>query len=119
MSNLFLLGHIVLGVYFITSGLGHFTKLEAIAGYAGSKKVPSPKLAVLVTGAIMVLGGLGILFQYALVWAYTLLIAFLFLASFLMHPFWKDTDPNTKMMNRVNFQKNLALAAALLMLLAL
>ncbi|MBI5794131.1 DoxX family protein [Candidatus Uhrbacteria bacterium] len=117
MQTLFLIGQIVLGVYFIKAGLHHFTQLEGMAGYAASKHVPAPKLAVGVTGLMLLLGGVGVLFQFQLVWAYGLLIAFLVLAAFTMHRFWVEQDPNMKMANQVNFQKNLALAAALLMLL--
>jgi hypothetical protein len=35
-----------------------------------------------------------------------------------MHTFWSDTDPMMKMNNQLNFEKNLALAAAALMLLS-
>ncbi len=119
MASLFLLGQIVLGVYFIQSGLMHFMKLPMMTGYATSRKLPAPKLGVVVSGLVMLAGGLGVLFQYELVWAYGLLVVFLVLAAFVMHGFWADQDPNMKMSNMVNFQKNLALAAALLMLLAL
>lgn len=119
MGTLFLIGQIVLGIYFIHAGLNHFRHLEMMAGYTASKKVPSPKLAVIVTGLMLLLGGLGVLFQYNLVWAYGLLIAFLVLSAFLMHAFWHEQDPNMKMASQINFQKNIALAAALMMLLAL
>lgn len=119
MSSLFLLGQIVLGAYFIHTGLQHFMKLPMMTGYASSRKLPAPKLGVLVSGLVMLVGGLGVLFQYELAWAYGLLAAFLVLAAFLMHNFWVDQDPNMKMANMVNFQKNLALAAALAMLLVL
>lgn len=68
---------------------------------------------------VMMLGGVGVLFQVALPWAYGALAAFLVLAAFTMHAFWTDKDPQTKMANMVNFQKNLALAAAITMLLVL
>ncbi|MBI4437892.1 DoxX family protein [Candidatus Uhrbacteria bacterium] len=119
MQTLFLIGQVVLGVYFIQAGLTHLTKLDMLSGYAASKNVPAPKLAVGVTGLMLLLGGVGVLFQYQLVWAYGFLVAFLVLAAFTMHRYWADQDPNMKMSNRVNFQKNLALAAALIMLLAL
>jgi len=119
MSTLFLIGQILLGAYFVQSGLMHFMKLEMMGGYAKSKNVPAAKLAVLVSGLMLLAGGLGILFQMYLVWAYGLLVAFLIVAAIMMHAFWKDTDANAKMGNMINFQKNIALASALLMLLVL
>src|SRR3989338_2964726 len=117
--TLFIIGQIMLGAYFILSGFNHFAKLGDMTGYAASKKLPSPKLAVIVSGLVLVLGGLGILLQFHLAWAYGVLIAFLVLAALLMHNFWADKDAGMKMSNLINFQKNLALAAALLMLLSL
>ena len=119
MATLFLIGQIVLGIYFIHAGLNHFRHLEMMTGYAASKKMPSPKLSVVVSGLMLLLGGLGILFQTQLVWSYGPLVAFLVLAAFMVHPYWKDADAGMKMANMVNFQKNLALAAALFMLLGL
>ncbi|MBI4435554.1 DoxX family membrane protein [Candidatus Uhrbacteria bacterium] len=119
MTSLFLLGQIVLGVYFIQAGIMHFMKLPMMTGYATSRKLPAPKLAVVVSGLVLLAGGLGVLFQYQLAWAYGVLAVFLALAALLMHNFWVDQDPSMKMGNMVNFQKNLALAGALFMLLAL
>lgn len=119
MPTLFFLGQIVLGVYFIMAGTRHFTNLAGMTGYAASRKLPMPRFSVIVSGLALWLSGLGVLFQYNLVLAYGLLIAFLVLSAFLVHAFWIDQDPNVKMGNQVNFQKNLALASALMMLLAL
>ncbi|NQV90689.1 DoxX family membrane protein [Candidatus Uhrbacteria bacterium] len=117
MENLFLVGQIVLGLYFVMAGLMHFMKMKDMVGYAKMKKLPMPEVAVGLSGLVMVLGGAGILFQTSLVFAYWALIAFLVLSAFLMHNFWTQNDPQAKMMDMVNFQKNLALAAALLILL--
>ena len=35
----------------------------------------------------------------------------------MMHTFWSDTDAMTKLNNQINFEKNLALAAAALMVM--
>ena len=82
MQTLFFLGQIVLGAYFIMAGTRHFTNLAGMTGYATSKKLPMPKLSVIVSGLALWLGGLGVLFQYSLVWAYGLLVAFLVLSAF-------------------------------------
>lgn len=118
MDTLFLIGQIVLGVYFVVSGVNHFMNVQGMTGYAASKGLPMPKGGVLVTGAMLLLGGLGILFQMYLNVAYGLLIAFLVAAAFTMHNFWKAKDPQSKMADMIQFQKNLALASALLMLYA-
>ncbi len=46
MNVAFLIGRIIVGLYFISSGVRHFTHLQMMAGYAASKKVPMTKIAV-------------------------------------------------------------------------
>ena len=61
MNSVMLIGRILFAFMFIASGLNHFTKAEAMAGYAAYKKVPAPKLANTLSGALMVLGGLSVI----------------------------------------------------------
>ncbi len=119
METFFLIAQVILGMYFVMAGAMHFMKLDMMVGYAVSKKLPAPKLATILSGLVLLLGGLGILFQYELTWSYGLLAGFLAVAAFTMHRFWEEKAPEAKMMNMVNFEKNLALASALVMLLVL
>lgn len=119
MQILFTVGHIVLGLFFLMMGMMHFMKMHDMTTYASMKGLPMPSLSVAVTGMLLALGGAGVLFQFALVWSYGALVVFLVSAAFLMHNFWAAKDAQTKMNDMVNFQKNLALAGALLMLLTL
>lgn len=118
MSNLFLIGQIILGVYFIAAGIPHFTKAKGMIDYATFKKIPAPAAGVYVSGAILVLGGLGILFQMNLAWAYSALAVFLVIAAVTVHNFWTEKDAQAKMTSMIMFQKNIAIAAALIMLMA-
>jgi uncharacterized membrane protein YphA (DoxX/SURF4 family) len=90
-----------------------------LTGYAKSKGVPMPREAVLLTGLMMVLGGLGILLWVYLRFSIFLLSLFLIVVSFTMHQYWKVTDPTQKMGEMVNFNKNMALLGALLLLFAI
>lgn len=117
METLYLIGQIVLGAYFILAGIMHFVNAKMMTGYAASKKIPMAGSMVLTSGVLLIAGGLGILTQFLLVEAYAILIGFLVLAAFTVHNFWAAKDAGTKMGDMINFQKNLALAAALLMLL--
>ena len=117
MIYLFLLGRVLLGGYFIMSGYNHFKNLQSYNGYAQSKGVPMPKLAVLVTGAMLALGGLGVLLGVWVNLAILLLALFLIFVTPKMHAYWTITDPMMQMSERVNFYKNLALLGAVLMLL--
>lgn len=119
MQTLFVIGQIILGGYFLMAGAMHFLKRKDFTAYAHMKHLPLPSFSVALSGLALVLGGVGVLLQIAITWAYILLIVFLILAAFLMHNFWMAKDAQMKMADMVNFQKNLALAAALLMLLVL
>lgn len=119
MENVYFLGRIILGVYFLYNAYNHFANIESMSGYAGSKKVPHPKIAVAVTGAMLFVGGASILTGMSLVLGCWILVAFLVGTSFMMHQYWKVTDPMMKMGEKINFQKNMALVGALLMIIAL
>lgn len=113
---LFLIGRIILGLFFINSGFNHFTHLNMIAGYAGSKKIPFPKFSAFVSGLFLLLGGLSILLGIYTSIGIILLIAFLLPTAFFVHNFW-TLPKEQRQGDKVNFMKNLALVGALLMLL--
>lgn len=115
--DLFLLGRVLFGGYFMLAGLNHFIHLKMMSGYAASKKVPMPVAAVIFTGLLLFLGGLWIATgMYVEVGVAELALFFVGVTP-VMHDFWNDKDPMVKMNNRVNFQKNVALLGAALMLL--
>lgn len=112
MDYLFLVSRILFGGYFVINGINHFRHLSGTASYAASKGVPYPKLAVAFTGALLLLGGLGIVLGLYVRFAVLLLIVFLIPVTFKMHQYWKIGDPMQKMGEKINFQKNLALAGS-------
>ncbi len=118
METLFLVCQIVLGAYFFFSGVEHFTKAKGLIDYSKYKKVPMPEVGVYLSGVVLVLGGLGIATQMQLFWSYSLLAVLLIAFAVMIHDFWKTTDEKQKMTDKIMFQKNIAIAAALLMLLA-
>ncbi len=116
LDVLFLIGRIILGLFFINSGFNHFRHLSMIAGYAGSKKIPFPKFSAFVSGLFLLFGGLSILLGVYTLIGIILIIAFLIPAAFFVHNFWTLPEAQ-KQTDKVNFMKNLALVGALLMLL--
>ena len=62
MDILLVVGRVLFALIFINSGIAHLTKLNDMTGYAQFKKVPAPKLAVIVTGLMLIIGGLYIVF---------------------------------------------------------
>ena len=114
MGILFILGRILLGGFFIYNAYGHFKNLSGLTGYAMSKKIPMAKEAVIVSGVMMLLGGLSILLGFHMVYGMVILLAFLIPTTIMMHPFWKESDPQAKMMEQIQFSKNTAIIGALL-----
>lgn len=114
MDVVFLIGRILYAFLFLGSAVGHLTKSADMAGYASSKGIPAAKLMVLGTGVQMLVGGLMVLLG---IWGdlgSLLLALFLLGAAFLMHAFWKETDPMSRQMEMIQFNKDLALAGAAL-----
>jgi putative oxidoreductase len=119
MMELFLIGRIIFGAYFLMNAFNHFSKHKDMVGYALSKKVPMASVAVPATGTLLLLGSLGVIFGMYLELAGVLLLIFLVPVTFMMHAFWKIQDPMQKMGEMVNFTKNIALIGAVLMLIAM
>ena len=87
--------------------------------YAKMKGVPFPAFAQGISGLMLLLGGLSLVFGFYPTVGIVLLVAFLVPVSLMMHNFWKLEDAQARMADRINFMKNMALAGALLMLLAI
>ena len=112
----FAIGRILYGALFLTAAAGHLTQTSAMAGYAVSRGVPLATPATLVTGVQILVGGVSVVLG---VWGdlgALLLAAFLFSTAVLMHGFWRETDPAARQMEMTQFQKDIALAGAALVL---
>ncbi len=99
------------------NGLNHLFKLNQLAPYAASRKVPAPKLAVIVTGLMLLAGGLAILTGLYVQISLWLLVIFLVFVTPWMHNFWAVQDPMQRLGEQVNFFKNVGLLGAVLLLL--
>jgi len=119
MANdyILLLSRVVLGLYFLFNSFNHFRNLNSMAGWVKSKNIPASKLMVILTGFLLLIGGLSILLGTYVEIGILALTLFFLPVTFVMHDFWREQDPQMKMMQMVNFMKNLALWAAILTLL--
>ena len=115
MSAILLIGRILFALLFINSGINHFTKLEAMTGYAKYKKLPAAKLGVLVSGLMILLGGIYILLGFWADLGGLLIGAFGILAAFIFHNFWAVPADQAYIQN-IMFMKNLSMAGGLLLL---
>jgi uncharacterized membrane protein YphA (DoxX/SURF4 family) len=112
-------GRVLFALLFISSGINHFTKNEAMTGYAKYKKVPMAKAAVYLSGLMILLGGIYIVLGFYADLGALLIALFLIPTVFLMHAFWKETDPTAKQNETIGFFKDLSLAGAALIIFAL
>lgn len=111
-----LIAQLYLGLYFLNNAANHFRGVQAMAGFAKMRGVPAPQsLWVVVTGFMHLGAGLSLLLGYRVEVGAWLAIIFLLLAAFLVHHFWTDQGMD-RIGQQVNFGKNLALAAALLLI---
>jgi len=119
MGILFLIGRIILGVFYLFSGTSHFSQLNMMAGYAGSKGVPAPKLAVIVSGVLLLVGSLSIITGFQPLIGVVALVLFFLPVTFMMFNFWSIQDQTARMSEMINFMKNMALMGSALMFLAI
>ncbi|MFZ2491560.1 MAG: DoxX family membrane protein [Thermoanaerobaculia bacterium] len=119
MKALFFVGRLLFGGFFAFNGIGHFLQLGSLTGYAKMKGVPAPEAAVILTGVLLLLGGLSILTGAFPRAGVALIVLFLLPTSFIMHDFWTVADPMQRTAEMVGFLKNIALAGAALMFLAI
>jgi uncharacterized membrane protein YphA (DoxX/SURF4 family) len=119
LDAILVIGRILFAFIFVTSGIAHFAKLEAMTGYAQYKKLPAAKLGVLISGLFFLLGGIYIAAGFWVDLGALLLAITLILAAVIFHNFWKETDPTAKQNEMIAFNKDIALAGAALILFAL
>lgn len=117
MEWLSLLGRVIFGLYFVYSGINHFTKYQGLKGYAAFKKIPAAGFAVVITGLVLLGGGLSILTGYWIQTGLILLAIFLLVTAFTVHNYWTLDDENAKAGEQSQFLKNIAIASACLLLL--
>ena len=116
LTVIHIIGQIILGGYFIYSGIKHFMGHSDYTAFAAANKVPMPGAAVTITGILLVLGGLGILFNIYMWIAIILLVIFLIPTSIMMHAFWKAGNPGEAASQKIAFLKNMAILGALLLM---
>jgi uncharacterized membrane protein YphA (DoxX/SURF4 family) len=119
MEIAFLIGRILVGLYWLYSALAHFTQAKSMIGYANMKGVPFAEVAVPGTGVLLLVGALSILTGIYPVIAVTALTFFLVPVTVKMHDFWTVEDQAMKMNDMIMFAKNMGLLGYTLTLLAI
>ncbi len=114
MDVVFLIGRILFGLLFVSSGFMAHLGEGGKAGrdYARSLGAPSPDLLVPLSGIAIIAGGLMIALG---IWAdlgALLIIGFLIGITPIMHAFWKVEDQQMQQIQSAMFFKNVALLGA-------
>jgi uncharacterized membrane protein YphA (DoxX/SURF4 family) len=117
MNQLFLVGRILVGCYYLLSAYHHFADLGQMTAYVAARHVPLPGVAVVASGLLLVIMGVSFLLGVLPRVGVAAAALFLLPVTLLMHPFWADADPAARMVDMVNFTKNLALLGSSLMFL--
>lgn len=117
IATLSFIGRVLFGAYFVYGGYNHFKNQKNLTGYAKHKGVPSPSLAVMITGVLMFVGGIGFFLNWYIVQASIMLLIFMIPTTIMMHAFWKEKDAGARANEQIAFMKNVALIGALLMFL--
>jgi uncharacterized membrane protein YphA (DoxX/SURF4 family) len=118
MEVVFLIGRILFGLLFVASGLtAHLIGRRQGVQYARMYNVPLAELGVPLTGVMAVVGGAMIILGAWADLGAMLVAAFLLLITPLMHAFWKESDPQQRQLQMVNFNKNFALFGGALVIL--
>ena len=120
MDLVLLIGRVLFVNVFVISGIGfHFVQRGMGVEYARGKGVPVPEFLVPFSGAVAIVGGLLVALGLWADLGALLLAIFVLPVALWMHAFWKETDATAKMMEQVQFTKDVALGGAALALFAL
>jgi putative oxidoreductase len=119
MEIAFLIGRIIVGLYWLMGAVNHLTQVKSMGQYAKMKNVPMPELAVAGTGVLLLIASLSIITGFYPVIAVGLLVVFLVPVTFMMHNFWTIEDPMARMNDMVMFMKNISMLGYTLILLGI
>ncbi|MGH6610096.1 MAG: DoxX family protein [Burkholderiaceae bacterium] len=112
-----LIGRILMAVIFLVSGFGKIGGFDRLIGQIASKGFPMPEVFAVATIVLELVAGLMLVFGWKARWAALALAAFTALAGFLFHNFWAMPEAQ-KMMQQIQFMKNLAIIGGLLFVAA-
>ena len=112
-DTLALIGRLVLAWFFVPAGWSKIVGFSGTVAYATSAGLPLPEIGVAVGLLIELVGGLLLLVGFGTRWAALALALFTAVAAFFFHNYWAMPEAQ-QMMQKLNFTKNLAIAAGLL-----
>jgi putative oxidoreductase len=117
-AALYFIGRLVVGAFYIYSGLHHFISYSAMVQYTKFKGVPLAEVAVPVSGLLLLVAGVSFFLGYHPDLGVLALVVFLVPVSYAMHNFWAEAGQQ-RAADMVNFLKNAALLGSALMFMGI
>lgn len=105
---------ILLGLFFILNGVNHLFNTQVLAEYAHKRGLISPQLMVRISGIALIFGGLSLITGWFKIYGIIGLCIFLVVAAFTIHQFWSETEKEIRMLEAMNFAKNMAIVTELI-----
>ena len=112
-----LVARILLALVFVPSGFSTITGFVETVGYITGQGVPLPEVAAALKIVIELGCGLLVLVGWKTRWAALAFIVFLVVITPIFHNFWTAPEAE-KMMQEINFMKNLGILGAFFLLFA-
>lgn len=116
-DTLALLGRVLIAWLFIPSGWGKLVGFSGVTGYIASKGVPLPEVCAAIAVAAELGLGLLLLVGWQARWAALGMAIFTAVITPIFHNFWAVPEAQVYM-QKLNFNKNLAIVGGLLALAA-
>lgn len=115
MRALVPVGRVLFALIFVTSVIGTFS--SAAIAEAAAHGVPLATIVVPLAGLLALVGGLSVMLGYRARFGALLLLVFLVPVTLVMHKFWGLPDPQTAMLQKINFMKNTSLIGTCLLIM--
>ena len=112
-----LVGRILIAYLFIPAGFGKLMGFAGTVGYVASSGLPLPQVGAVLAIVVELGVGIAFLLGYKTRIAAIVLAVFTVLAALFFHKYWSAPDA-MKMMQQINFNKNIAIAGGLLAFVA-
>ncbi len=112
-DTLALIGRILIAYLFIPAGIGKLMGFGGTVGYITSAGLPLPEVAAAVAIVIELGLGIALLLGFKTRWTAIAMAIFTVVTALFFHKYWAVPDA-MKMMQQINFNKNMAIAGGLL-----
>ncbi|AVQ80855.1 MULTISPECIES: DoxX family protein [Variovorax] len=112
-DTLALIGRILIAYLFIPAGFGKLMGFGGTVGYITSAGLPLPEVAAVIAIIIELGLGIALLLGFKTRWTAIVMAIFTVATALFFHKYWSAPEA-MKMMQQINFNKNIAIAGGLL-----